>query len=68
MDRFRIDKKAHGYVQRKLKERGDSDQRKSSEWLKEGKTSGHVEGYSKNPRIRTSTFKNQQPKNWDFKR
>ena len=26
-----IDKKAHGYVQRKVKERGDSDQGKSCE-------------------------------------
>ena len=39
------DKKMHGYIQRKVKEKGDMNEKKSFEWLKEGKLSGHMEGY-----------------------
>ena len=39
------DKKIHGYIQRKVKEKGDMNEKKRFEWLKEGKLSGHMEGY-----------------------
>ena len=66
-----IDKKAHGYVKRKIKEKGDSNQRKSFEWLKEGKTSGHVERYLcaiEEQEIETRALKKSREKDENIKR
>ena len=61
------DKKRHGYIQRKVKEKGDMNEKKSSEWLKEGKLSGHMEGYLCAIQLRSKKSKRDHYRNQEKK-